>query len=85
MQLHYIQQINTLYSTEYCLVSALSLGWDDPGCDENNHVNCAVLTLNGVEIRPFAELAADGAQRGLAVMVMDEVSCSVVVSSVFVV
>ena len=38
----------------------MSLGLDDAGCDVANKINCAVLTLNGVETKPFEVFIIDG-------------------------
>ena len=56
----------------------MSLGFGDSGCDNANAVDCAVLTLDGVAFKPFAEITSDGGQRGLALMTLDVATCSVV-------
>ena len=67
------------YSTENCQIAARSLGYNDDGCDDNNKVDCAVLTLNGVEIKPFEVFIVDGKERGLAFIALDVDSCDVAV------
>ena len=61
-----------------CSVSALSLGLRDIGCGTTNKADCVILTLNDVEFRPFEQLSSDGLQQGLAMMILDKASCSVV-------
>ena len=59
-------------------ITANSRGLDDAGCAVGNKVECSVVTLNGVVFKPFGQLYPDGAERGLALMLLNTADCTVV-------
>ena len=61
-----------------CLAISV-FGPDDIGCDSTQTVDCAVLTLNGIDSKPFEFFPIDGAGRGIARILLDINSCSVLV------
>ena len=54
-------------------------GPDDIGCDATQVVDCVVLTLNGIDFKPFVSFPTDGAGRGIARILLDRNSWSVLV------
>ena len=60
-----------LVASDSCVIGVTSLGYSDIGCDITRAADCAFITINGVEFKPFENSPFDGAERGLVMLTID--------------